>query len=126
MLLGVSKVAVYKALNVGRLEFRVLQGRRCVERHDLKNRFWGSSQRVADRPMHGLTELSEPTDAQLAAAMEPIDRWIESQKPGPDWDLVAHRLNNYLGSGWPAPPWDGQQVNTIALAIELAMEAAGG
>ena len=125
MFLGVSKVAVYKALNIGRLEFQVLQGRKCVERNDLASRFWGSSQRIADRPMHADLALM-PTDAQLAAAMAPIDRWIESQNRGPDWDLVAHRLNNYLGSGWPAPPWDGDQVNTLSMAIELALEGAGG
>ena len=80
LLLGVSKVALYKALNVGRLEYRTIEGRKCIEAKDLKNRFWGSSQRVADRPLHGLAELTDealaaamPTDAQLEAAIAPIN-----------------------------------------------------
>jgi len=27
---------------------------------------------------------------------------------------------------WPAPPWTGDQVNTLALCLEMALEAAGG
>ena len=38
----------------------------------------------------------------------------------PSWDLVAERLNAYLGPTWPAPPWDGEQVATLALCLELA------
>jgi excisionase family DNA binding protein len=99
-LLGVSKVAVYKALNVGRLEFQVIEGRKCVERRDLPARFWGSSQRVADRPAHG---------------------W----KREPDWEAIAAVLNAHLGDEWTAPPWDGDQAATVAMCVSLAMESAG-
>ena len=132
LLLGVSKVSVYKALNVGRLEYRTIEGRKCIEAKDLKNRFWGSSQRLADRPAHGLaspmSELSDadlaaamPTDAELEAAMAPIDDWINSQRQAPAWDQIAARLNAYLGA-WPAPPWDGDQAATVAMCLELATD----
>lgn len=123
-LLGISKVSVYKALNCGRLEYRTIEGRKCIERRDLKTRYWGSSQRFADRPLHGLAELAAamPTDDQLAAAMAPIDRWIESQREDPDWALVADRVNAYLGPTWPGPPWDGDQTATVAMALALAQE----
>ena len=135
LLLGISRVSVYKALNCGRLEYRVIEGRKCIERQGLEARFWGSSQRVADRPVHGLpspmAEMTDaelaaamPTDAQLEAAMAPIDRWIESQRQEPAWDRIAARLNTYLGA-WPAPPWDEGQTATLALCLELAQEAAG-
>ena len=99
-LLGVSKVAVYKALNVGRLEFRVIEGRKCVEARDLRARFWGSSQRLADRPAHG---------------------W----KREPDWEAIGDVLNGYLGDVWPGPPYSGDQAATIAMCMSLAMESAG-
>jgi|GEM_PF-5683758 len=97
LLLGVSKLSVYKALNCDRLEYRMIEGRKCIERHDLRARYWGSSQRMADRPLHGLPSpiagLNDDQlaaycdahlgDAALAAAMAPIDCWIESQmQPG--------------------------------------------
>jgi len=63
-----------------------------------------------------------PTDAELAAAMAPIDRWIEGQQQEANWERIAERLNAYLGA-WSAPPWDGQQVNTLAMAMALAQEA---
>ena len=124
-LLGISKVSVYKALNCGRLEYRTIEGRKCIERRDLKTRYWGSSQRFADRPLHGLAELAAamPTDAELAAAMRPIDDWIQGQQQEANWERVAERLNAYLGPTWPAPPWDGQQANTLAMALALAQEA---
>ena len=128
LLLGVSKVSVYKALNVGRLEFRVLQGRRCVERQGLEARFWGSSQRVADRPFHGLAELTDealaaamPTDAQLEAAIAPINEWIDAQRQEPEWERIADRLNAYLGA-WPGPPWTADQANTMAMALAMATD----
>ena len=37
-------------------------------------------------------------DGALAAAIEPIDRWIESQRQDPEWELIAERLNAYLGA----------------------------
>ena len=124
-LLGISKVSVYKALNCGRLEYRTIDGRKCIERRDLKTRYWGSSQRFADRPLHGLAELAAamPTDAELAAAMRPIDDWIQGQQQEANWERVALLLTEYLGPTWPAPPWDGQQANTLAMALALAQEA---
>jgi len=124
-LLGISKVSVYKALNCGRLEYRTIEGRKCIERRDLKTRYWGSSQRFADRPLHGLAELAAamPTDAELAAAMRPIDDWIQGQQQEANWERVAERLNAYLGPTWPGPPWDGDQSATVAMALSLAQEA---
>jgi hypothetical protein len=68
----------------------------------------------------------EITEAELEEALEPINRWIEARDQGPDWPAVAVRLHEYLGDGWPAPPWDGDQVATLAMALSLAQEAAGG
>jgi len=62
-------------------------------------------------------------EAALAAAIAPIDRWIESQRQDPEWERIATRLNAYLGA-WSAPPWDGEQVNTLAMA--LAQEVCEG
>ena len=130
LLLGVSRVSVYKALNCGRLEYRTIEGRKCIERHDLEARYWGSSQRIADRPMLSpMAELSDEKlaafcdehlgEAALAAAMAPINEWTDSQRD-PDWALVADRLNSYLGDSWPGPPYDGDQVATLAVCLELA------
>jgi excisionase family DNA binding protein len=114
-LLGISKVSVYKAINCGRLDYRTIEGRKCIRRDGLKTRYWGSSQRFADRPLRALAELAAamPTDADLAAAMAPIDRW----------ERVAELLTEYLGPTWPAPPWDGEQTATVAMALSLAQEA---
>ena len=139
LLLGISRVSVYKALNCGRLEYRTIEGRKCIERQGLEARFWGSSQRVADRPAHGLpSPMSELSDADLgaycdehlgeaalAAAVAPLDDWINSQRKEPAWALVADRMNAYLGA-WSAPPWTAEEVNTMAMALALAQEAAGG
>ena len=128
LLLGVSKVALYKALNVGRLEYRTIEGRKCIERQGLEARYWGSSQRVADRPLHGLAELTDealaaamPTDAQLEAAIAPINEWIDAQRQEPEWERIADRLNAYLGA-WPGPPWTADQANTMALALAMATD----
>jgi hypothetical protein len=132
LLLGVSRVSVYKALNCGRLDYRTIEGRKCIERRDLKTRYWGSSQRMADRPLHGqaspMAELTDdqlaaamPTDAELDAAMAPIDRWIESQRQDPEWELIAERLNAYLGA-WSAQPWTADQWQTLRVVLELACD----
>jgi len=41
---------------------------------------------------------------------------------GCGWYAVAERLNGYLGDGWLGPPWDGDQVSTLALCLEMAGE----
>jgi len=61
-------------------------------------------------------------DEALAAAMEPINRWIEARDQAPAWDAMAERLNAHLGESWPVPPWDGDQVATLALCLEMARE----
>jgi hypothetical protein len=43
----------------------------------------------------------------------------------PDWPRIAERLNGFLGRTWPAPPWDGGQVATVAMCISLAQETTG-
>ena len=48
-----------------------------------------------------------PTDAELEAAVAPLDRWIDAQRQEPEWDEIAARLNGFLGQDWPAPPWSG-------------------
>jgi len=40
----------------------------------------------------------------------------------PGWDAVAERLNDFLDASWPGPPWDGDQVSTLALCLEMARE----
>ena len=134
LLLGISRVSVYKALNCGRLEYRTIEGRRCVERQGLAARYWGSSQRLADRPLHGLASpMAELSDAELAAycdehlgeaalaaAIAPINDWIAGQE-APAWDQIADRMNEYLGA-WSAPPWTAEEVNTMAMALALAQE----
>jgi len=67
---------------------------------------------------------AEITEQGLEAAMEPINRWIETRDQAPGWDAVAERLNAFLGDGWPAPPYSSDQVATLALCVELALEAA--
>jgi len=138
-LLGISKVSVYKALNCGRLEYRTIEGRKCIARDGLKTRYWGSSQRFADRPQHGqASPIAALTDDQLAAychehlgddalaaAMAPIDRWIESQRQDPEWERIATRLNAYLGA-WSAPPWTAEEANTLAMCLEMAQEVCEG
>jgi len=135
-LLGISKVSVYKALNCGRLDYRTIEGRKCIARRDLKARYWGSSQRFADRPQHGqASQIAELSDAELgaycdehlgeaalAAAIQPINEWIDAQRQEPEWDRIAERLNAYLGA-WSAPPWTAEEVNTLALCLEMAQEA---
>jgi hypothetical protein len=38
----------------------------------------------------------------------------------PDWQDIAARLNAYLGPKWPPPPWDADQVATVALCLSMA------
>lgn len=51
-----------------------------------------------------------------AAAVAPLT--------SPNWAAVAEQLNEFLPD-WPAAPWSAEQVNTMALCIEMAQEAAG-
>jgi len=69
---------------------------------------------------HPHTSTSLETRGQQA--MQPINRWIEARDQSPAWDAVADRLNAYLGDSWPAPPWDGDQVSTLALSLEMAAD----
>ena len=99
----------------------------CVQlRHD--SPLGQHHRRAATAPLDQLSdaELSACCDAHLgdealAAAMAPIDKWTDSQQ-APDWPLVAEHLNAFLGSSWPAPPWDGDQVATVALCLEMSKE----
>ena len=61
-----------------------------------------------------------PTDEELEQALEPINRWIAARDQGPDWERIAEVLNGYLGPQWPAPPWDSEQVATLALLLSMA------
>jgi hypothetical protein len=92
---------------------------------------------LAQRHRPEADPLAEMTDAQLAAyadahlgdevlaaAMEPINRWADTLQE-PDWERIAARLNGFLGRTWPAPPWDGGQVATVAMCISLAQETTG-
>jgi len=62
------------------------------------------------------------TEAGLEQAMEPINRWIELRDEGPQWEVIAERLNDFLDPSWPGPPWDGDQVATLAVCLEMAQE----
>ena len=67
--------------------------------------------------------IAELSDAALAAAIAPINEWIDAQRQEPEWERIAERLNAYLGPAWPGPPWDGDQSATVAMALSLAQEA---
>ncbi|MCF8139589.1 MAG: hypothetical protein K9J75_00585 [Cyanobium usitatum Tobar12.5m-G36] len=69
--------------------------------------------------------MAELSDADLEAAMRPINEWIDAQQRAPQWDLVAARLNEYLGD-WPGSPWTAEEVNTLAMALAMAQEATDG
>ena len=64
-------------------------------------------------------------DDALAAAVAPINEWIDAQRQAPEWALVADRMNAYLGA-WSAPPWTAEEVNTMAMALAMAQEGACG
>ena len=65
-------------------------------------------------------------DDALAAAVAPINEWIDAQRQEPAWPRIAQLLNGFLGPSWPPPPWDGDQAATVAMALAMAQEAAGG
>lgn len=97
-LLGVTVQSVHQACRVGRIRFELVKGVRVLERAGLERRWWGSSQRLADRP-------SPPPPATT-----------------PDWQQVAALLNAYLGDSWPAPPYTGEQAATLAMCLALATD----
>jgi hypothetical protein len=37
-------------------------------------------------------------------------------------EALADPLNSYTGANWPAPPWDGNQLATLALLLSMAEE----
>jgi hypothetical protein len=68
--------------------------------------------------MHdGSEDLS---DEAMEVAMAPIHRWSEARDREARWNEVAERLNAFLGDGWPAPPWSGDQASTVAMCLSLA------
>jgi hypothetical protein len=69
--------------------------------------------------------LVEMSDAELGAYTDRVMAGLDSA-PAPDWAVIAARLNEFLGPDWPAPPWSAAQVNTVAMALSLAEEAAAG
>ena len=50
------------------------------------------------------------------------DRLVQRWKGVIDEETLAARLNSYLGESWPAPPWSGDQVATLALLLSMAEE----
>jgi hypothetical protein len=96
--LGVTEQAVHKRIREGRCSFELVDGVRVLRRDGLERRWWGSSQRLADMPPQGRAALGLT----------------------PSWDEVAARLNEFLGPGWPAPPYSADQTATLALCLGLA------
>jgi hypothetical protein len=80
-LLGVTVQSVHQACRVGRIRFELVMGVRVLQRDGLQRRWWGSSQRLADRP----------APSPRSPAM-------------PDWERITALLNAYLGDSWPPPP----------------------
>jgi hypothetical protein len=69
--------------------------------------------------------LVEMSDAELGAYTDRVMAGLDSA-PAPDWAAIAAKLNEFLGEDWPAPPWSAAQVNTVAMVLALAEEAAAG
>jgi hypothetical protein len=104
LILGISTQAVYKGLKVGRVPFLRISGKRVLEREGLEQRWWGSSQRLADQP-------SQPSPAP---APEP-----------PDWEQIAAAANPMLAPDlWGPPPWPADRWATLAMVLSLAEEEA--
>ena len=99
-ILGLSTQAVYKGLRSGRVPWQRVKGRRCIERAGLERRWWGSSQRLADRP------------APPPPASEP-----------PAWDQIAAAANQMLDPDlWGPPPWPADRWATLAMVLSLAVD----
>ncbi len=95
-LLGVSVQAVHKACRTGRIRVHHVRGVRVLERAGLERRWWGSSQRLADRPAPSAT---------------------------PDWDQIAAAANSMLDPAlWGPPPWPADRWATLAMVLSLATD----
>jgi len=129
-----TRTTLQRLLGAGLLDdYRVPGGGRQVlletnppELPTLRQRVQGLTQIRYNSPLWRRGAAEEITEAGLEQALAPINRWIEARDQAPAWDAVAERLNAYLGDGWPGPPWDGDQVSTLALCLEMAREAAAG
>ncbi len=142
-ILQVTTQALYQALAAGRLPYEVIRGRKCLRRLGLEREYWGTTQRLADRPQAQhhrptaaapLAELSDAElaaycdahlgDEALAAAMEPINQWADSLQE-PDWERIAALANASLDcASWGPPPWAPEQWVTLSMVLSLAEEAA--
>ena len=99
-LLGVSVQSVHQACRVGRIRFELVKGVRVLERAGLERRWWGSSQRLADRP-------ASPPPAPAT----------------PDWDQIAAAANSMLDPDlWGPPPWPADRWATLAMVLSLAVD----
>jgi len=129
-----TRTTLQRLLAAGLLDaYRVPGGGRQVlletnppELPTLRQRVQGLTQIRYNSPLWRRGGAEEITEADLEAAMEPINRWIAARDQAPAWDAVATRLNDFLGPSWPAPPYSGDQVATLALCLEMAQEAAAG
>lgn len=82
-------------------------------------------EQLSDEQLHAYT-AEVLSDEALEAAMAPITAWCDAQR-SLDWDQVAEVANGYLDlTCWAAPPWSGDQWNTLAMVLELAQEAVDG
>jgi len=92
----------------------------------LRQRVQGVVQIRYSSPLWRRDGPAEITEQGLEQAMQPINRWIESRDEGHQWEVIADRLNDFLGPSWPGPPYSADQVATLALCLEMAREAAAG
>jgi len=60
----------------------------------LRQRVQGLVQVRYSSPLWRRDGPAEITEQGLEAAMEPINRWIESRDEGPQWEAVAERLGS--------------------------------
>lgn len=38
-------------------------------------------------------------------------------------EQITENLNDYLGTDWPAPPWDAEQIATLLVCVDMARES---
>ncbi|MEY4805700.1 MAG: hypothetical protein RLZZ206_89 [Cyanobacteriota bacterium] len=78
---------------------------------------------LTDEQLAGYCDEHLSADA-LAAAMEPINRWADSQL-APDWERIAELANASLDcASWGPPPWAPEQWVTLSMVLSLAEEGA--